>query len=153
MGADRHRGLTTPPTLFLAGLLVVVLLHVIAPGPRVASSPLTWLVLPLVIAGLGLNVVASVRFERLGTPIRPFTESTSLDTGGVFAVSRNPMYLGMALVLVGSAFGFGTLTPFFVPPLFLVIMHRAFVVREEAMLEQIFGDAYRKYRRHVRRWL
>ena len=113
----------------------------------------TWVGSALVALGLALNITASRRFEAVGTPIRPGTRSTSLETGGVFAYSRNPMYLGMALILFGAALALGTATAFLVAPIFAVLIQRHFIVHEEAMLVDTFPREYAEYRDRVRRWV
>ncbi len=63
------------------------------------------------------------------------------------------MYLGMAVVLLGAAILFGSLTPFLVIPAFMAVIGDRFIAREEAMLESAFGAPYLEYKAKVRRWL
>jgi protein-S-isoprenylcysteine O-methyltransferase Ste14 len=127
--------------------------HFLVPGPALAEGFLTWVDLALVATGLWLNVVASRRFEEVGTPISPFTESTYLETGGVFARSRNPMDLGMVLILLGAALALGSTVPFLAVPAFAWLIERDFIVHEEAMLQSTFGDAYLDYAARVCKWI
>ena len=82
-----------------------------------------------------------------------YEESKALVTGGVFHISRNPMYLGMTLILLGVALILGSATPFVVVLLFPVLLDRIFIVPEERMLEDTFSYQFRQYRNHVRRWI
>ena len=72
-------------------------------------------------------------------------ESAALVAGGVFKASRNPMYFGMALILLGIGALLGSATPFAVVPVLTVLLDRIFIVREEQMLEDSFGDQFRQY--------
>jgi protein-S-isoprenylcysteine O-methyltransferase Ste14 len=68
-------------------------------------------------------------------------------------MSRNPMYLGMVLTLLGAAITWGTLTPLLVPWLFGWVVSSRFIRLEEGVLTEVFGAEYEDYRRRVRRWL
>jgi protein-S-isoprenylcysteine O-methyltransferase Ste14 len=92
-------------------------------------------------------------FRRADTTIKPFQESSALITSGPFRLSRNPMYVSMTSVLLGVALLLGSLSPFLVLPLLMVLIQRRFIVPEESMLAATFGDAYAAYVRGVRRWL
>ena len=86
------------------------------------------------------------------TSFYPFATPTTLVTRGPFRLSRDPMYLGMVLVLIGVALLLGSVTPWVVVPLFVVLIDARFVRREEKDLEGA-GDAFRAYRARVRRWI
>ena len=83
----------------------------------------------------------------------PFDEATTLVTGGSYRFTRNPMYLGMVLILLGAALGRGSLGAFLPIPAFVWVIRRQFVLPEERFLEEAFGDAYRAYKQRVRRWI
>ena len=100
-----------------------------------------------------MAITAAGAFRRAGTPVIPFEPSTTLVTGGWFGVTRNPMYLGLALILSGVALIDGTLGAFLPLPVFIAIMHFRFIRAEERFLEGIFGEPYRAYRARVRRWV
>lgn len=143
----------TPPTYFLLSLLAFVGLHVAVPIGRVSFPGSSLVGALLITAGVGFNVSASRLFERRGIAIRPGMRSSVLATGGLFRISRNPMYLGIALILVGAALAFGSLPGVVVAGLFVVMMTRDFIRYEEALLEAEFGEEYAEYRGRVRRWL
>jgi protein-S-isoprenylcysteine O-methyltransferase Ste14 len=92
-------------------------------------------------------------FKRAGTGIEPFDEATTLVTIGFYRFTRNPMYMGMFLMLLGVAFlmgGIGALLPL---PLFVLIIRNNFVLGEERFLEAAFGQHYLDYKFEVRRWI
>lgn len=142
-----------PPTYAMLAIAAMVALHFVAPVARLAEPPVTWLGAPFIGAGLILNLWADRLFKRYRTAVRPFDGSRELVREGPFQLSRNPMYLGMGLAALGVAMLLGTLAPFVVVPVLIWLLHVRFIAVEEAMLEDAFGDAYRAYRRQVRRWI
>ena len=105
------------------------------------------------LAGIALNLLADRAFKRTGTTVEPFETSSALVTSGVFRITRNPMYLGMVLILAGVALLLGTLSPWFVVPVMAVVFDLVFIRPEEAMLEDVFEEPFREYKKRVRRWL
>jgi protein-S-isoprenylcysteine O-methyltransferase Ste14 len=91
-------------------------------------------------------------FKKHGTTVKPFEESSALVTTSVFAISRNAMYLGLSLILLGITLLQGSAAPFMVILVFPVLLDRRFIAPEQRMLETTFGDQYRQYRQHVRKW-
>jgi len=142
-----------PPIYFLCALILMVALHRFLPVTRLIAPPFTYAGVLLVMLGLGMALVAARAFNVAGTPVVPFVESKVLVTGGLYRITRNPMYLGLVLVLLGVWVLFGTLSPVVPIPIFALIIDRNFVHGEERFLEEIFGEPYREYRRRVRRWL
>ena len=141
-----------PPHYFVAAMVIMVGMSVLPASPLL---PTGWPLLGLapVAAGVAVAVWGSRLFAAAGTNIVPFTESTALVTGGAFALSRNPMYLGMVLTLAGIALVLNTLLPRLVVALFAVLMRYGFIRIEERLMQQTFADAYDDYCRRVRRWL
>ncbi|MGD8385312.1 MAG: isoprenylcysteine carboxylmethyltransferase family protein, partial [Lysobacterales bacterium] len=83
----------------------------------------------------------------------PFSPATTLVTGGLYRYTRNPMYLGMTLMLLGMALLLGSVTALAPVAGFARVIHKRFVLPEEAFLEKAFGQAYLDYKLRVRRWL
>jgi protein-S-isoprenylcysteine O-methyltransferase Ste14 len=92
-------------------------------------------------------------FYRRDTTIKPFAKSDQLITNGIYRISRNPIYIGMVVFLVGTAILFGSATPWIVRPFYPWLINRKFILIEEEMLEKEFGEEYRKYKSRVRRWI
>ena len=142
-----------PPVYFFAAMGLMMALDSLWPLATLVGPPyshLGWV--PFVLALL-IVFVAKRQFDRAGTTIKPFETSSALVTHGMFARSRNPIYLSMMLGLVGFFVVLGSLAPLVVVPVFFLIIRTGFVAVEEAMLEETFGDAYRDYKGRVRRWL
>jgi len=128
-------------------------LHFFLPERRWLSPPATYAGGLVILVGIVLLVVSSKLFERTGTTIKPFEESSALVVDGPFRLSRHPMYLGMVVVLLGCATLLGTVWPLLVIPVFVWLITSRFIVHEERMMEQVFGDEYRAYRERTRRWI
>lgn len=140
-----------PPTYFFFTLIVSIALHFIYPTGRVFDFP--YVGLALTVFGVVLNLWTDRLFKEGETTVKPFEDPSLLITSGPFSISRHPMYLGMASILLGGAFIMGTVISFVFPMLFVVAMELLFISHEEEDLERIFGEKYREYRRRVRRWV
>ena len=105
--------------------------------------------------GIAIDLTAVRRFRQVRTTVNPMDPSraTWLVTDNVFSISRNPMYLGLLLLLIGWALWLGTLSVWLIPPLFLYVTTYAQIVPEEQALTQLFGAQYDAYRRDVARWI
>ncbi|NIM61593.1 MAG: isoprenylcysteine carboxylmethyltransferase family protein [Acidobacteria bacterium] len=142
-----------PPVYFLLALIVMGALHRYVPVAVLVASPYRYGGVALIVLGLGVTIAAAGLFFKLGTPLRPFEESTLVVTTGMFRFTRNPMYLGMVLVLVGTAVMLGTLVAFLPVPPFVAIIRLRFIRNEERFMEDLFGEEYLAYKRKVRRWI
>jgi protein-S-isoprenylcysteine O-methyltransferase Ste14 len=142
------------PTIYLLiAIVVMIALHFLLPVMSIIPPP--WNLLGIIPLGLGvaINLVADRAFHRANTTVRPFEESSVLITNGVFRISRNPMYLGFVLVLVGIAVLVGSLTPYVVVLAFAMLIDRMYIIVEERMLAEKFGSDWEEYKRRTRRWL
>jgi len=144
---------TLPPTFFLGAVVLTLILHFTLPLAQLIQYPWRLLGFVSLVAGIVLNLVADQAFRRHKTTVKPFEKSTALVTGGIFGLTRNPMYLGMELILLGGAIALGSLTPFLAVVGMGVLFDRIFIIPEEIMLEEIFGQAFRDYCRRVRKWI
>jgi protein-S-isoprenylcysteine O-methyltransferase Ste14 len=149
----RSSRMFVPPVYFLMALLLMGFFHRVAPGARLLEAPYRHGGLVLIGLALGLILWAAFLFRRAGTNIRPYLPSTALVLSGPYKFTRNPMYLGMAGVLLGAAVFMGSISPFIVIPAFMALISERFIVTEEAKLEAAFGRDYLEYKGRVRRWL
>lgn len=131
----------------------MAVLHVGFPIAQPIGEPYRYAGAVLIALAAALGFWGVVLFRRARTGVVPFSEATVLVTAGPYRFSRNPMYLGMAGILLGTAIWLGSLTPWLVLPAFMRIITERFIVPEEAMLERVFGSRYLEYRGSVRRWL
>jgi protein-S-isoprenylcysteine O-methyltransferase Ste14 len=142
-----------PPIYLLLSLIVMTVLHFWYPIARIIEPPYSYAGVVLVVLGIAITATAARGFAKAGTPIIPFELSTALVTSGLYRITRNPMYLGMVVALLGAAVLFGSLTPFLPIPVFVWLIQKRFIEAEERFLEEIFGAQYLAYRNRVRRWL
>lgn len=142
-----------PPVLAGVYLLAATALHVLVPAQP--SIPASIRPLGLVVAGLGVFLTArSLRlFAQRGTTHNPYGTPSALVETGPFRFSRNPMYLGLTLVLLGIAVMAGAPLLLLAPLVFFLTMHAVFIPSEERALEGSLGPEYLAYKRRVRRWL
>jgi protein-S-isoprenylcysteine O-methyltransferase Ste14 len=104
-------------------------------------------------AGIFLVGIANAHLLKNKTSVRAFDKPNALVTSGAFSFSRNPIYLGMTLILCSIAIYLGSLSAFIFPVVFFVIVDQSIIPGEERGLEQIFGITYNSYRSRTRRWL
>jgi protein-S-isoprenylcysteine O-methyltransferase Ste14 len=142
-----------PPLIYVAGLALGFGLN--WPWPlRIMPQTAAWaLGAALLVMWVVVGAAAIPLFVRAKTPLNPAKPVTSLVTSGIYRLTRNPMYLALALFYLGCAVIGNSLWALvlFVPV--IAIVHVAVIGREERYLERTFGDTYREYARQVRRWL
>ncbi len=109
----------------------------------------------LALVGAGIGVLGVTSFRRAATTVNPLrpAEASTLVVTGVYRVSRNPMYLGLLVVLLGWAVFLSNTVAFAWLPAFVVFMNRRQIAAEEVALDARFGTAFAAYRGKVRRWL
>lgn len=107
----------------------------------------------LIIFGLLIEMAALTRFRRLGTPPEPWKATTALATDGLYAFSRNPIYLGFALIYLGFATAMNSWAALAMVLPCMVVVDRFVVLSEERYLAGKFGAEWDAYRSKVRRWL
>jgi len=145
-----------PPAVYLGGLAIGYLLDLIW---HVPIAPPGWsLVVRLVggaatVLGLWLMLSAATLFRRLGTAVPPWEPTSTLATEGPYRFTRNPMYLGMALIVGGLGLIGNAVWPLLALVPVIVIIRTQVIAREERYLEAKFGYEYRILETRVRRWL
>jgi protein-S-isoprenylcysteine O-methyltransferase Ste14 len=150
----RHGGPLRVHPPVLAGLLLlgVLLLHLLGGEHHRFIHPHQLLGLLLVAGGVGLASYAAALFGGRATTRNPYGRPVAFITGPPYTFTRNPMYLGLATVLLGFAIFFGSPTMLIAPILFYLVMDRRLIPQEEATMEELFGEQYLDYKRRVQRW-
>jgi protein-S-isoprenylcysteine O-methyltransferase Ste14 len=144
-----------PPAIFLTALLIGYLLHWVLAIPIVPYSwgiPIRLLGVAAFLGGIWLIYAATTQFGTVGTSPNPMEPTTALTFDGPYRYTRNPMYLGMALILTGLAFLGNALLPLLMLAPALFVVRTQVIDREERYLEAKFGDEYRAFKARVRRW-
>ena len=142
-----------PPVYLLITLVLMWFMHYFFPGYQYVHEPVAYAGVAAMLLGITMAAVSARLFMRAGTGIVPFDEATTLVKTGFYHYTRNPMYLGMFLMLSGAAFLMGSLGPLLPTVMFIMIIRNNFVLGEERFLEASFGQQYLDYKSKVRRWL
>jgi len=145
-----------PPLLFLGALAIGCVLSLILPiGPGLASANGLALAVGLAFIAVGFALVALSfrRFRMAGTSVVPGEPATALIVEGSYRFTRNPIYTGFVLIYFGLAIVLTSLWVLLLLIPVVIVLQRGVVEREEAYLERQFGEAYRKYKARVPRWL
>lgn len=144
-----------PPVVGLVAALAMWLLAPLPPALPPAPGMAQALTLLLLAAGVGVDLAGLVAFRRQRTTVNPLRpqNASALVTGGVYRFTRNPMYLGIALLLAAWAVHLWAVWPVLGPIAFIRYIGRFQIAAEERALHALFGDAWAAYAARVRRWL
>ena len=151
--APHANGLRIPPPIVALGCLLGGLaLHMVGHGARTVFAHH---VIGLIItaAGVGICVYAAAIFAARDTTKNPQGEPTSFVMIPPYTFTRNPMYLGLTVVLFGFAVFYTSVAMLIAPIAFFVLIDRTVIPREEETMERLFGAPYLDYKTRVRRWL
>ncbi|MDP9112810.1 MAG: isoprenylcysteine carboxylmethyltransferase family protein [Acidobacteriota bacterium] len=118
-----------------------------APGSLIGSV--------LALTGIATAVAGVVTFARAKTTVNPTTPqaATSLVSSGIYRMTRNPMYLGLLLILTAWALYLSNVLPFLLLPVFILYLNHFQIAPEERALASLFGREFAAYRSRVRRWI
>jgi|TARA_B110000914_G_C15318722_1_gene379166 protein-S-isoprenylcysteine O-methyltransferase Ste14 len=141
-----------PPFLTLLGLILQGFLNSFLPFYSFNYFP-TILSIALVLIGVGSIVYLLGLFKKKETAILPDGDPEVLLTDGPYRYSRNPIYISMTIILIGSAMLYNCLSAFIIPILFMILVKNIWIDYEEAKLKKIFGQEYLNYQKKVRRWI
>lgn len=150
---DRPSIVAPPPLLYPAALAFVIALQWLRPLPILDHVMTAWIGWAVLVAGLALNLWGAWSMKRARTPINPCRPVETIVTSGAFRLSRNPLYVGLGLILLGLTLVLDSLWGIGILVVVLVVMHYGVILPEERYLEEKFGEAYRRYRAAVRRYV
>jgi len=128
-------------------------LHWLWPIAHFLSLPFNLIGLIPLGLGLALSAMAERQFKSAGTNVNTFDAPTHLVTEGLFKYSRNPMYLGLVLILFGVWIVLGSVSPLVGIVVFSLVTNQWYIAYEERRLFEKFSQAYEEYQRRTRRWL
>jgi protein-S-isoprenylcysteine O-methyltransferase Ste14 len=149
--ADRPNRIPWPPLLYVGIAVGAYLLQHFAPLWPVPRAPvLGWIALAI---GLAIGFAGVWRFRTIGTPIDPTGVARELATTGIYARTRNPMYLGATIAFAGASLLTGILWLWLGTATLVPLLRWLAIGPEEAYLERRFGSAYVTYKTKTRRWL
>jgi protein-S-isoprenylcysteine O-methyltransferase Ste14 len=151
---DTANVIVRPPIAWAVAVLAGLALNWLMPLPLVPGwVPAAWLGAMVFVLALAMFAWAIATVTRAGSNVPTNRPTTTIVDSGPYRFTRNPIYLAMALGLIGLAIAFDSPWLLLTLALFALVIRYGVVAREEAYLERKFGDAYRRYRARVRRWL
>jgi len=151
---DTANVIIRPPIAWAVAVLGGLALNWLLPLPFVpATVPAGWLGATVFALALALFAWAIVTITRAGSNVPTNRPTTTIVDRGPYRLTRNPIYLGMVLGLIGLAIALNSLWLLLTLVPFALVIRYGVVASEEAYLERKFGDDYRRYRARVRRWL
>lgn len=142
-----------PPHIALMLLFLSWLAKRLFPQLKVISEPYNKIGIFVFAAGLSLTFWGFYSFKKNKTPIIPGQKPTFMVAEGPYKFTRNPMYLGVTITLLGASIYIGNLLSLLSPIIFFLIMNYYFVPFEERLMENLFGKKYLGYKKKVRRWV
>ncbi len=142
-----------PPMIFYVFILLSIILNLFLPIKKMIVQPYNYFGVVLILVGLLIDVWAWTLFRKKKTTLNPYKVPSKLENRGPFKISRNPMYLGMDLVLLGLSIFLGSLSTFIFPIIFIFLIEKLFIIFEEKTLQKRFGKSYLDYKKRVRRWI
>ncbi|MBT8140504.1 MAG: isoprenylcysteine carboxylmethyltransferase family protein [Gammaproteobacteria bacterium] len=144
-----------PPLVALLCAIGAWRVSVATKATALAFEPLLWLAVILCVTGSLTALAGMLEFRRQRTTVNPLApdKATSLVSGGVFQYTRNPMYVGLAILLAGIGLALGNWLAFLWLLLFVLYIQLFQIYPEERAMLALFGDQFKTYCAKARRWL
>lgn len=142
-----------PPLLVLIHVVLTFVLARLIPLPLSVPPVLQTLGLLLAMFGFLLGVAALIAFRGARSKSNTHNSVARLVTSGVYGFTRNPVYLGFVLILIGLSLSIGSYWGVFLAPILIILFNRLVVEPEENYLAQKFGKEFEDYKTKVRRWI
>jgi protein-S-isoprenylcysteine O-methyltransferase Ste14 len=142
-----------PPQLFYISIVLMILLHFLVPIKILLNFPVTLIGIALFVIGGIMAQKEKSRFAKVKTNIKTFDKPDKLLTDGFFKYSRNPMYLGFVIALMGVWLLLGSVSPLIIVLIFIFITNTVYISFEERMMGDTFGELYSAYKNKTRRWI
>lgn len=151
---DRPSPLPWPPIIYAAALVASWILESAVALPRLPESLIIrWVGAVVFLAGLGLGLKGLADLRAAGTTIHPTGAASTLVTNGIYARSRNPLYLSALIAFAGLGLALRSTWLLIAVPCVAIALTRLAIEPEEAYLARRFGPAYLNYTSRVRRWI
>ena len=142
--------ITYPPVILLCGLIAQVILYFTF--PVLVNLSILFGILILII-GISLVYISLRKLSKMKTTFIPDGKPEKLVMDGPFRFSRNPIYLGMLLILVGVSISLQSFSSLMISIVFGLIINFTWIKHEEKKLEDIFDSEWEEYSKRTRRWL
>lgn len=142
-----------PPLVAVFFIVLAYFLGRFVPTPFTIPLALRYFGLALTFIGFLLGIGAFMEFRKARTTLDPHGSAKHLVTSGIYRFTRNPIYLGFLLMVIGFPLNSGVIWGLVLAPFYMLTMSRLVIEREEAYLERKFKGQYTSYVSRVRRWL
>jgi len=142
-----------PPILVVIHLALAYILARFVPLPFAISPFVKNVGFVCVVIGFLFGLGAMLEFRRMRTTLDPHGNVSAIVTNGIYRFTRNPIYFGFFLMLIGIPLNGGNAWGIILAPIFVLMCNRLVIQHEEAYLEKKFGGVYTSYKSRVRRWL
>ncbi|HCK66713.1 MAG TPA: isoprenylcysteine carboxylmethyltransferase family protein [Anaerolineae bacterium] len=141
-----------PPVLTFIFIFLAYLTNWLIPL-QFSMQWLRYLGFAIAIIGFLLPFFAIREFMKAKTTVNPHGSVSNIISSGIFRLSRNPIYVGFVLMLIGFPLYSGTYWGLILSPVLIICFNKLVIEHEEAYLEKKFGEQYTNYKSRVRRWL
>jgi protein-S-isoprenylcysteine O-methyltransferase Ste14 len=151
-----HPGVYIPPPLiYVLIFLSSILLQKKFPFSIALFETTLFLILGVVFISMGIIILlpALIKFFKTKNTLITIKPANSLQTLGIYSISRNPMYIGLLSIYIGIAFFKGNYWTFMLIPIMIFVVTYFVILKEEKYLDRAFGADYNAYRQKVRRWI
>ncbi len=142
-----------PPFVALFFIVVALFLGRFVSIPLAVPEFARNLGFALTFIGFLFGIGAFIEFKKARTTLDPHGSVKNLVTEGIYRFTRNPIYLGFLLMVIGLPLNTGSYWGILISPLFIATLNRLVIEKEEAYLEKKFEEQYTGYRSKVRRWI
>ena len=142
-----------PPVVAMFYIIVAILLGIFIPLVSELSRTIRNIGFGFVVIGFLFGVAAFIEFRKAKTTILPHGSVSNIISSGIFRFTRNPIYLGFLLMVIGFPLNYGSIWGIIAAPFFVTTMNRLVIEKEEAYLEKKFKEEYTSFKSSVRRWL
>lgn len=150
---EQERVRIPAPILTILHLILAILLRNLLPLPMAVPAMIQWFGLGLAALGFVVGVLALREFQRARAAYDPKKPGSGFVTSGIYHYTRNPVYLGFVLILIGLGLSMGTYWGIVLAWPLIVFMNNLVIKPEEINLERRFKNQFLKYKASVRRWL
>ena len=147
--------LIPPPILTLMSAILMLIISKYFNKANFSLNQHNQFALFFLIVALIIILISIAKFIKIKTTISPLkpNKTSILVDSGIYKYTRNPMYLGLLLILFSLFLYLKNFLSFLVLPLFVIYITKNQILPEEKVLENLFGDQYKKYKNKVRRWI
>jgi len=142
-----------PPIVALIFIVIAYFLGRFVPLPFSVPAVVRYIGLAMTLVGFLLGIASFLEFSRARTTLDPHGSVKQVVTSGIYRFTRNPIYLGFLLMVIGLPLNSGLYWGLVLAPFHVLAMNRLVIQQEEAYLTKKFGKEYTSYTARVRRWL